>query len=120
MRYAYLLATIGIFCIIGDEVALARDASQSVLIRATVPKFCTVGGTVKSVDLIATIQVGVTAAIDSSILSFTTPSVICNTAADLTITSKYGSAKRSGKPADAVGQEADILDYIASGLHLPI
>ncbi len=114
MRHVYTLATIAIICIIGDESALAQSASQSVFIRATVPKFCTVGGTIKSVDFVVTIHVGATGTIDSSIQSFTTPSVICNTTADLTATSKYGGARRNRKPSDAVGLEADIVDYIGS------
>jgi hypothetical protein len=73
--------------------AFAQAATQDVNITATVPKYCTVGGSATPAALNTTIPVSATGSVTTTTQNFTVNSVVCNTAADVVATSVGGGVK---------------------------
>ncbi len=88
----------------------AQGASQSLGLRAVVPKFCTVGGALRPAEFTITLLVGDTGTIETRVTAFASTAVICNTTAELTAASTLGGAHST---TVAVGT-FDAIDYVAS------
>lgn len=77
--------------------AVARGADQDLQISATVPGYCTIGGTHNPTKLTTSIPVSPTGTVDTSLQTFTVNSVVCNTPTSLTATSMRGGVKSATK-----------------------
>lgn len=91
--------------------AFAQAATQDVQITASVPKFCTVGGSATPSALTTTIPVTSTGNVTTTQQNFTVNSVTCNTATNVVATSQSGGVKSS---ATAPSGFTNIIDYSAS------
>ena len=109
---AAIVAICAALALIAATAVSAQPAAQDLAIRSTVPKFCTVGGSVRTIEFPITIAVGADGIADTAVQSFAVPSVICNTAADVTSISMLGGA-RAGGVARAKA-DAGVIDYIGT------
>lgn len=114
LKHLYILAFLSALSVIGNTAVVAQGASQSVVLSAVVPKFCTIDGAVRSVDFDVTVRASAASTIDTTPQSFVVPKVICNSPSNVAAASKNGGAKRLGKTADVAGREADTVDYIGT------
>ncbi len=88
--------------------AHAQSATQDVNITATVPKYCTVGGTATPTALNTTIPVSSTGAVTTTAQNFTVNSVVCNVAANVVATSVSGGVKSATAAASGF---TNIINY---------
>lgn len=109
MKRAFrLLGVVGLLVLSGGSPTLGQGASQSVGIRAVVPKFCTVGGQIRAAEFVVRIEVSVDGTISARADAFDTNSAICNTAATIAAVSLQDGAR----PV-AVSTGGDVIDYVA-------
>lgn len=88
--------------------AFAQAATQDVNITATVPKYCTVGGSATPTALNTTIPVSASGVVTTTTQNFTVNSVVCNTAADVVATSVAGGVRSATAAASGF---TNIIDY---------
>lgn len=77
--------------------AVAQGADQDMQISASVPGYCTVGGTHSPTKLSTSIPVDAAGSVDTTLQTFTVGSVVCNTPTNLTATSMRGGVKSATK-----------------------
>jgi hypothetical protein len=87
--------------------AAAQPASQDVRIRAVVPKYCTVGGIQRTVDVTVSFRVMASGDVAASAMANSSTSAICNAPAQLTVYSLGGGARSTL----AVANAAEVFDY---------
>ncbi len=88
--------------------AFAQAATQDLNITATVPKFCTIGGSASPSALNTTIPVNSTGTVTTTAQNFTVNSVICNVATNVLATSTGGGVKSA---TTAPSGFTNIIDY---------
>ena len=110
---ALSLATLAVTTLAIATGAFPQGVTQSVMLRAVVPKFCTIGGSLAPVEFEITLRVSGTGTISTSVPSFTVPSAICNTPADIIASSRLGKARATGHVRVLSGF-TDSADYIAT------
>jgi hypothetical protein len=113
MKQRLVAAAVAVTSIAAATGAFAQAARQDLAIRAIVPKFCTVGGSVTSINFTITIPVSDLGAVNTTVQSFTSPSAICNTAADVITTSMLGGAKNTRAVTVRSGF-TNVVGYIAT------
>ncbi len=77
-------------------------------IGAFVPKFCTVGGSIKPIDLTISIPVSATGTVNTAVQSFTAHSIICNAPAEVVAMSMLGGAKGTA------GGSPSVVNYVVT------
>jgi hypothetical protein len=88
--------------------AFAQAATQDLNITASVPKFCTVGGSASPAALNTTIPVSSTGTVTTAAQNFTVSSVTCNVATNVLATSTGGGVKSA---TSAPSGFTNIIDY---------
>ena len=96
------------FSIAAVSQANAQAATQDVNITATVPKYCTIGGTATPAALNTTIPVSSTGSVTTATQNFTVNTVVCNVATNVVATSVSGGVKSATAPASGF---TNIIDY---------
>jgi len=92
--------------------AVAQTAAQQdVNISATVPSFCSIGGSSNPTALNATVPVSSTGVVTTTAIPFNVSNVVCNTAANVQATSQAGGIKNA---TSAPPGFTNIIDYTGS------
>lgn len=89
-------ATIALLFAATAGAALAQPASVDIGIRAVVPKYCTVNGTLAPITITVTIRTDAAGNVVTPPQAFTVPRVVCNSTADIIAASANGGARLIG------------------------
>lgn len=108
MKQGMIAAAVAVVSIAAGHGATAQGISQNVSIGAFVPKFCTVDGMIKAIDIPIRIPVSSAGTVNTSVQSFIAPSVICNAPAEIVVTSMLGGAKSTA------GGSTRGIDYVVT------
>ena len=108
MKQVMIVAALAIASIAASTGAIAQAVSQNVNISVFVPKFCTVGGIIKPIDLTIRIPVRDTGTVNTAVQSFIAHSVICNAPAEVVAMSMLGGAKSAG------GGSPSVVNYVVT------
>lgn len=111
MKKLVIAATAATSVMAASGAAFAQAATQDVNITATVPKYCSVGGSASPTALNTTIPVSATGTVTTTAQNFTVNSVVCNTAADVVATSVSGGVRSTAAAAPGF---TNVINYTGS------
>ena len=112
MKKVLSFAAVAAVSIFAATQVFAQAATQDIDVKATVGKYCKIGGEANPAKLTKTIPIdAATNDVDTTAIDFAVGSVVCNTATDITTSSAQGSVKG---PANTNTSFANKIDYVAT------